>query len=143
MDNSPAARTEARFVPDRRYTALAAGGLLVALGFVLVAGDPAGRLLAAVAAGVLVAYLVADLVFSPRLLVTAAGIAVNSPLLRTRLPWAQIEDVRADVRQRMGLRSTTLEIDAGPTLAAFSRRAIGTDPEAAAALITALRPPAG
>ena len=143
MDNSPAARTEARFVPDRRYTALAAGGLLVALGFVLVAGDPAGRLLAAVAAGVLVAYLVADLVFSPRLLVTAAGIAVNSPLLRTRLPWAQIEDVRADVRQRMGLRSTTLEIDAGPTLAVFSRRAIGTDPEAAAALITALRPPAG
>ena len=140
MDNVSARRAEARFTPDRRYTLLAAAGALVAAGLALLATDPAGRLLAAGAAAVLVGYLAADLVFSPRLLVSADGIVVNSPLLRTRLAWGEIEDVRADVRQRMGLRSTTLEIDAGATLAVLSRRAIGTDPEAAAALITAFRP---
>src|SRR3954469_11098722 len=119
---------------------LAAGGLVVAVGLALLAGDAAGRLLAAIAAVVLAAYVAADLLFTPRLLVTADGIIVNSPLLRTRLAWSEIEDVRADVRQRLGLRATTLEIDAGATLAVLSRRAIGHDPEAAAALIAGLRP---
>ena len=141
MDNSVERRAEARFVPDRRYTALAAGGLVVALGFLFVAGDAAGRLLAGCAAVVLAAYVATDLLFRPRVLATTAGVVINSPLLRASLAWSEIEDVRADVRQRLGLRSTTLEIDAGATLAVLSRRAIGADPEAAAALITAFRPP--
>lgn len=141
MDNPLDGRIEARFVPDRRYTALAAGGLLVALGFALAADQATGRLLAAVAAAVLAAYVAADLLFRPRVLATFDGVEINSPLLRTRLAWAEIEDVRADVRLRMGLRSTTLEIDAGATLAVLSRRAIGADPEAAARVIAAFRPP--
>ena len=141
MDNSLERRAEARFVPDRRYTVLAAGGFLVAVGLAFVAGEAPGRLLAAVAALVLGAYVVADLLFSPRLLATTDGIVINSPLLRTRLAWGEVEHVRADVRLRMGLRSTTLEIDAGATLAVLSRRAIGADPEQAARLIEAFRPP--
>jgi hypothetical protein len=141
VDDRTGRRAEAQFRPDRRYTALAAGGALVAVGLAVVAGEPAGRLLAVGAAVVLAAYLATDLLFSPRLLVSAEGIVVNSPLLRTRLAWGEVEDVRADVRQRLGLRSTTLEIDAGATLAVLSRRAIGTEPETAAALIAAFRPP--
>ena len=40
--------------------------------------------------------------------------------------------MHADIRARLGLRSTTLEIDAGATLVVLSRRALGADPEAAA-----------
>ena len=133
---------EARFRPDRRYTVGAAVGLLGAVIALLVSGDAAGRLLAGLAAVVLAAYVLADLVFSPRVVVSAAGVIVNSPFTRARLPWPQVEDVRADTRLRFGLRSITLEIDAGSTLAVLSRRAIGADPEEAAALIRAFRPPA-
>jgi Bacterial PH domain len=138
----PEARPEARLVPDRRYTALAAGGALGAVIAVLITDDSAGRLLAALAAVVLLAYVASDLVFSPRVIASAEGIVVNAPLTRARLGWDRIEDVRADSRLRLGLRSTTLEIDAGSTLAVLSRRAIGMDPLWAADLILAFRPPA-
>ncbi len=135
-------RPEARFVPDRRYTAAAAGGAAGALIAVLITGDVGGRLLAGFAAALLLAYVVTDLVFSPRVVASAAGVVIKSPLLRTRLTWAEIEDVRPDTRLRFGLRATTLEIDAGSTLAVLSRRAIGADPLWAADLILAFRPPA-
>jgi hypothetical protein len=133
-------RPELRFVPDRRYTALAAAGLVIALGLAVAATESAGRLVALVAAVFLAAYVLSDLLFSPRLVVSTEAVTINSPLLRTRLAWSQIEDVRADVRQRFGLRSTALEIDAGTALAVLSRRAIGADPEQAASLIEAFRP---
>jgi hypothetical protein len=139
---APDHRPEARFAPDRRYTAAAAVGLLGALIALLLSGDAAGRLLAGLAVVVLAAYVLADLVFSPRVVASAAGVVVNSPLTRARLSWPQIEDIRADTRLRFGIRSITLEIDAGGTLAVLSRRAIGADPEDAAALIRAFRPPA-
>jgi hypothetical protein len=132
---------EARFVPDRRYTVSAAAGLVLAAGAAALAPDTPGRLLAAIAVVVLAGYVVADLLFTPRVAASADGVAVNSPLLRRRLPWDEIEDVRADTRYRLGLRSTTLEIDAGETLAVLSRRAIGADPAAAAEVILAFRPP--
>jgi Bacterial PH domain len=128
------------FVPDRRLTALAAAGTLVA-GLVAAFGtDPAGQFLAAVAAAVLAAYTVSDLVFSPRLEAGSEGVIVRAPLTRARLRWDEVEDVRADSRSRLGIRSTSLEIDAGPVLAVLTRRAIGTDPELAAARVAALRP---
>jgi hypothetical protein len=142
VDNLSGRRPEARFLPDRRYTALAGGGLVVAVVLALVTAPAPGRLLAAIAALLLAGYVASDLLFSPRVVASADGVVINSPLLRTRLSWAEVEDVRADVRQRLGLRSTTLEIDAGATLAVLSRRAIGSDPEDAARLIGAFRPPA-
>jgi hypothetical protein len=133
-------RPELRFVPDRRYTLLAGAGTVAALIALLLTTDVAGRVLAGTAAAVLGGYLAADLLFRPRLRVDAEQIVINSPLVRARRPWPSIEAVRADTQDRFGLRSTTLEIDAGATLAVFSRRAIGTDPEAAAELIRAFRP---
>lgn len=131
---------EARFVPDRRYTAFAAGGAAGAVLLALFTADSGGRLLAGIAAVVLLSYVVGDLVFSPRLAVSRAGIVVHSPFTRARLDWADVADVRAESRLRLGLRSTTLEIDAGPVFAVLSRRALGADPVVVADIVTAFRP---
>jgi hypothetical protein len=133
-------RPVARFVPDRRYTALAAGGAAGALLAALITSDPGGRLLAGLAALVLLGYVVTDLVFSPRLTASAQGIVVNAPFTRARLAWDQVQDVRAETRFRYGVRSTTLEIDAGTVLAVLSRRALGAEPVLAAELVSAFRP---
>jgi hypothetical protein len=132
--------TEARFVPDRRYTAVAAGGGLGAIIALLTTHDSAGRVLFGVAAVLLAAYVISDLTFSPRIVASRTGIRINAPLTRAQLQWADVTDVRAETRFRRGLRSTTLEIDAGAVLAVFSQRALGVDPVVAAAQIDALRP---
>lgn len=143
MDNAPLnpRLPIVRFVPDRRYTVLAAGGALIALAAALFTKDPAGRLLSGVAVLVLGGYVVADLVFSPRVTASKAGIVINAPLTRARLGWDEVGTVRADTRFRRGLRSTTLEIEAGELLAVFSRRALGVEPAEAAERIEAFRPP--
>ena len=133
-------RAEARFVPDRRYTALAAGGALGALAALLLTSDPAGRLLFGVAVALLLAYIVADLIFSPRLRVSRAGLVINAPFARARLDWTDVSEIRLETRIRRGLRSTTLEIEFGEQLVVFSRRALGTEPLQALTVITAFRP---
>ncbi|MGI8677920.1 MAG: PH domain-containing protein [Jatrophihabitans sp.] len=130
----------ARFAPDRRYTAAAAAGAIIAALLVVLATDAPSRLMAGVACVVLILYAASDLVFSPRLTVTPAGLVIHSPLTRARLVWDEVESVHADSRVRLGLRSTTLEVDAGATFAVFSRRALGADPEDAAGLIRTFRP---
>ncbi|MCW2596486.1 MAG: hypothetical protein QOH52_2762 [Pseudonocardiales bacterium] len=140
MDSEPNQPPVVKFVADRRFTGLAAAGVVVAVVIAVLANDRAGQLLAGLAALVLALYVVSDLVFSPRLVVSAQGLRVRSPFTRADLPWSQVEDVRADTRTRLGLRSTTLEIDAGPVLAVMSRRALGADPEDVAELVNAFRP---
>lgn len=140
MDNSQTRPPVATFAPDRRYTALAAVGVVIALVVLVVGDDSGGRLLAGLAALVLAAYVVTDLVFSPRLVASGAGLAIHSPLTRASLPWSDIEAVRADTRTRIGLRSTTLEIDAGSVLVVLSRRALGAEPQEVADLVAAFRP---
>jgi hypothetical protein len=130
-----------RFVPDRRYTALAGAGALGGLIAALLTSDPAGRVLFGAAVLVLLGYVIADLVFSPRVTASSTGIVINAPLTRVHLDWDEVGEVRAETRFRRGLRSTTLEIDAGELLAVFSRRALGVEPSAAATRIEAFRPP--
>jgi hypothetical protein len=67
-------------------------------------------------------------------------VLIRSPLTRANLAWAEVDDVHAESRTRFGLRSTTLEIDAGPVLAVLSRRALGADPAEVADLVRAFRP---
>ena len=90
--------------------------------------DAAGRLLFGAACLLLLGYVISDLVYRPRLVFAADGLRVHSPLSRVSCPWTEVEDVRADTRSRYGLRSVTLEIDAGQTLVVLSRRALGADP---------------
>ena len=140
MDEPPDRVPAVRFGPDRRLTAAAAGGVAIAIAAAVLTDDPAGRLLAGIAALLLLCYVVSDLLFAPRLTASGAGLVIRSPTARARLAWPDIERVHADTRLRLGLRSTTLEIDAGSTLVVFSRRALGADPEAVAELVNAFRP---
>lgn len=128
-----------RFGPDGRVTAATALAAVVAGLSTALAADAPGRLLLGGAALVLAAYAVTDLVFRPRLTLSAEGVRVHSPQARARLTWAQVDDIRADARQRLGLRLVTLEIDAGASLIVLSRRALGADPEQVAALAAAFR----
>ncbi|HEY8300949.1 MAG TPA: PH domain-containing protein [Jatrophihabitans sp.] len=129
-----------RFGPDRRLTIAAAAATVVALASALLYPDPPGRLLFAIAAVVLAAYAIGDLVWADRLVADASGVRIRTPFTRADLAWTQISAVRADVRTRHGLRSATLEVDAGDVLVVFSRRTLGADPEAAAGLVNAMRP---
>jgi hypothetical protein len=129
-----------RFGPDRRLTAAAGAGALVALVSALVYGDAAGRLLFAIATVLLAGYVAGDLIWSPRLTADAAGLRIRTPFTSADLRWADVDEVRADVRSRYGLRSATLEVDGGELLVVFSRRTLGTEPETAAGLVNAMRP---
>lgn len=139
MDTPPSSPTVA-FVPDRRYTILAALGCLAAVIAAFFSDDPAGHVLYSVAALVLLAYVGADLIFRPRLTVSPTGLVINTPFTRARLSWDEVNEVRADTRFRRGLRSVTLEIDAGAVLAVFTKRTLGVEPADAAAQIAAVRP---
>lgn len=140
MDNSFGRAPEAHFGPDRRLTAGTAALALVFAAAAALTSDAGGRILFAIAAVVLAGYTATDLLLWPRVLATGAGITVRAPGSTTFLPWAAVERVSADARQRWGLRSVTLEIDAGAHLFVFSRRTLGVQPDEAADLINAFAP---
>jgi hypothetical protein len=129
-----------RFAPDRRLTAAAGVGALMALVLSLTTSDLAGRLLWAGAALVLIAYVVTDVIWSPRLTADATGLRIRSPFARADLRWDEVDSITADVRSRYGVRSSTLEVDAGSLLVVFSRRSLGADPETVAGLVQAMQP---
>jgi hypothetical protein len=131
-----------RFGPDRRLTALFGVLAVGSAVSTLLSQDPAGRILLAVSALILAAYTVTDLLFWPRLVASAAGLQVRTPGFRGSFAWSEVESVRADVRARLGLRSTTLEIEASESLLVFSRRALGSDPDSVAGVLRAFNPDA-
>lgn len=132
----------ATFGPDLRFTAAAAVGAVLLGGSALVGTDPAGRLLFAVAALVLLGYTVSDLLFRPRLTLSRQGLLVRSPSGGLNCVWPAVVVVRADARERFGLRAVTLEIDTEERLLVLSRRALGAAPEDVAALAWAFGAPA-
>jgi Bacterial PH domain len=141
-DGSARAPTVARFGPDARFTAAAAVGAVLLGGAAIAGSDPAGRLLFAVAALVLLGYTVSDLAFRPRLTLSRQGLRVRSPAGGLDCAWPAIVVVRADARDRFGLRAVTLEIDTEERLVVLSRRALGAAPEDVAALAWAFGAPA-
>lgn len=136
----PPTGTVLRFGPDRRLTAAVGAAAVILAVIAALTSDPAGRLLLALAALLLAAYTVSDLIFSPRITATRETVVLKAPFARATLAWADIDAIGADVRSRYGVRTSALEIDAGAVLALFSRRALGTDPAAAAGLLRALDP---
>jgi hypothetical protein len=134
--------TVLRFGPNRALTAAEGAGAVVVLLAAIFTTDAAGRLLLIGVALILGAYAVTDLVFNPRILASAQGLRLHAPFARASLTWSQVDSIEADSRQRLGLRSSALEVDAGELLAQFSRRALGIDPAAAAAQLHAVAPPA-
>jgi hypothetical protein len=129
-----------RFGPDLRLSALVFLAAMGALVLSITADDRPGRLLFGIATVVLAGYSIGDVIFWPRLVADATGLRVRTPLARADIAWADVEEVRADVRQRYGLRVSTLEIDAGATLIVFSRRSLGAHPDTVSTLVCSLDP---
>lgn len=140
MDNrSPRRAPTLRFSPNR-WVAL--GLLAVCLAFAVLcwtATDRPGRVLYGLVAVVVAGVCATDLLWRPRLTVSAQGVTVRSPSVRATLPWSAIQFVRVDERRRVGLAARTLEIDADDQLVVLSQRSLGTDPREVAALMSAFQ----
>jgi hypothetical protein len=102
--------------------------------------DPLQWFLAIVVAAGLAGWAARDLIAPVRLSADTSGITLVVGFARRRhVAWPQIERVRVDRRERLGLRSQLLEIDAGDSLHLFSVHDLGTDPEEVAGALNALR----
>ncbi|HEU5110616.1 MAG TPA: PH domain-containing protein, partial [Micromonosporaceae bacterium] len=121
MTGTPIDADRWRVPPALPWLKLAGAAVLVLLGLTF-GEDVIGWTISAVAAGGLAAWAARDLVAPVRLAADAAGIRIISGYAGTRvLPWERIERVRVDERTRLGLRSETLEIDAGDALHLLGR----------------------
>ncbi|MEV0651010.1 PH domain-containing protein [Phytomonospora sp. NPDC050363] len=99
---------------------------LVALWF---AHDASRLVVAALAALLLGAYAVRDLLSPITLAVDTEGVLIRRGFFgQRRILWGQIERIRVDSRRRLAGRSHLLEIDVGETIYLFSRYEIGADP---------------
>ena len=92
-------------------------------------------LAAAVSAG-LAGWAVRDLIAPVRLAADAEGVTVIAGYARRRwLPWEQIAAVRLDQRDRLGVSSNMLEIDADDALYLFSVHDLGAEPREVLAVL--------
>jgi hypothetical protein len=138
--SDPVRMPRLRFGPDRRWAVASGVGALVAVAVVVISNDPQQDILAFTAAIVLAAYTLADVYFWPRLTVDGRGLTLRTPTARTTVEWSRNPIVRVDSRNRLGLSSHTLEIDADELLVVFGRRALGADPQDVVDLVQAFRP---
>ena len=104
--------------------------------------DPVQWFLAIVVAIGLTGWALRDVLRPVRLTADQESLTVVAGLLRRRrLAWAEIERVRVDRRERLGLSSELLEVDAGDALYLFSVHELGAEPEEVAAALAKLRAP--
>lgn len=102
--------------------------------------DPVQWVMAAAAAIGLAGWALRDLVAPVRLAADREGITVVAGFARRRrLAWAQIERVRLDRRDRLGISSEMLEVDADDALFLFSVHDLGVDPHDVLPVLEALR----
>jgi hypothetical protein len=127
-------------LPGLKFAGAAAFALLGVL-----FGDELLRLVPALAAALaLVVWAIRDLVAPVRVAADAAGVTVISGYAGSRLlRWPDIERIRVDVRPRLGLRTETLEIDAGESLHLFGPYDLGAPPADVASHLQRLRAASG
>jgi Bacterial PH domain len=124
---------------------LAAAAALLAVGLLFAEGDAVRLVLAVLVAAALAVWAARDLLAPVRLAADATGVTVVAGFAgRRHLAWSQIERVRVDTRPRLGIRTETLEIDAGESLHLFNEYDLGAPPAEVAAAIQHLAgtPPA-
>jgi hypothetical protein len=81
-----------------------------------------------------------DVVAPVRLAADAEGVTVIAGFARrVWLPWAQIDRVRLDRRERLGIATEMLEVDVDETLYLFSMHDLGADPHDVLAELEQLR----
>jgi Bacterial PH domain len=102
--------------------------------------DPVQWFLAVVVASGLAGWALRDAIAPVRLAADPDGVTVVVGFAgRRRLAWSEIERVRIDRRDRLGVRSELLEVDVGDSLYLFSRYELGAEPEDVLASLLALR----
>lgn len=88
----------------------------------------------------LFAWALRDVIAPIRLAADAEGLTVVAGYARRRwLPWAEIERVRLDRRERLGLTTELLEVDADDALYLYSMHDLGADPRDVLAELERLR----
>jgi hypothetical protein len=106
-------------------------GAVAVLVLVLAFGreDPIQWGMATVVALGLAVWALRDVIAPVRLAADSQGVTVVVGYAgRRHLPWAQIQRVRLDRRDRLGMSSEMLEIDADDALHLFSMHDLGADP---------------
>jgi hypothetical protein len=102
--------------------------------------DPVQWFLAVAVATGLTGWALRDVLRPIRLTADENGVTVVAGLLRRRhLSWSEIERVRVDNRNRLGLRNELLEVDAGDAIYLFSTHELGAEPADVAEALAGLR----
>lgn len=129
-------------VPTGMIAAKVGGAALLAVVAVYAAvfgSDPLGVWVPGLAAAAVAVFALRDVIAPVRLAADEEGVTlVVGFARRLRVPWSQVEVVRADVRSRYGLRSEMLEIDVGDGLYLFGRGDLGAEPRDVAPVLHAL-----
>jgi len=129
-----------RVRPVLPVTKLIGAVAIVALAVAFAEHDPIRWAIAFVMAVGLAVWGLRDLLAPVRLAADASGVTVVAGFARRRhLPWSAIERVRVDRRTHRGLRSETLELDAGDAIYLFSANDLGALPEDVVVTLADLR----
>ena len=129
-----------RIKPVLPVTKLMGAVAVVVLAVAFAGRDPVRWALAAIVALALAGWALRDLIAPVRLAADADGVTVLTGFARRRrVPWDRIERVRVDRRIHRGLRSETLELDAGDAIYLFGAHELGALPEDVAAALHELR----
>jgi hypothetical protein len=118
-----------------------AGTVVFLLAALAVIGDRTKVFAALVGAAVAGTLALRDLLAPVRLAADPDGVTVVTGFAsRLRLPWSRIERVRVDERERLGLKSRLLEIDAGSSIHLFSTYELNAEVEEVAQELERIRP---
>ena len=129
-----------RVKPVLPVTKLIAAAAIVVLAVAFAEHDPIRWAIALVVAVGLAVWGLRDLLAPVRLAADASGVTVVTGFARRRhLPWSAVERVRVDRRTHRGLRSETLELDAGDAIYLFSANDLGALPEDVVVALADLR----
>ena len=129
-----------RVKPVLPVTKLMGTVAIVVLAVAFGGNDPIRWTIALVVALGLAVWALRDLLAPVRLAADASGVTVIAGFARRRhLPWSAVERVRVDRRTHRGLRSETLELDAGDAIYLFSANDLGAFPEDVVVTLADLR----
>ncbi|HEU4348136.1 MAG TPA: PH domain-containing protein [Actinoplanes sp.] len=122
---------------------LAAVAVLV-LVFAFGRHDPVQWVMAVATAIGLAGWALRDVMVPVRLAADPDGVTVVDGFARRRrLAWAEIERVRVDRRERLGLTTELLEVDADDALYLYSMHELGADPRDVLAVLEEFGAPHG
>ena len=129
-----------RIRPVLPVTKLLGAVAIVVLALAFIRRDPVQWAIAGAAAAGLAIWALRDLIAPVRLAADADGVTVVVGFAgRRRHRWSEIERVRLDRRERIGVTAEYLEVDADDALYLFSMHDLGTDPRDVLAVLDELR----